>query len=85
MENQIFDYYREMQKEIKAARALLEKSGFRVTNIEETGSKENRFSLCHIGELVVHLESLWSNDSEFGGEVRRLLKDNGQLDYKEND
>ena len=85
MENQIFDYYREMQKEIKAARALLEKSGYRVTNIEDTGSKESRFSLCHIGELVVHLESLYSNDSEFGKEVRMLLENNGQLDYKKND
>jgi hypothetical protein len=74
-----------MQKEIKAARALLEKNGYRVTNVEETGSKENRFSLCHIGELIVHLEALYSNDSEFGAEGRRLLKDNGQLDYKKND
>jgi len=44
--------------------------------------ENNRFTLCHIGELVVHLECLYSNDAEFGKEVRNLLTKNGDLDYK---
>ncbi len=84
MDNQIFDYYREMQKNIKSARALLEKNGFKVTEIEEAQPKGNRFSLHNIGELSIHLEALYSNDSEFGKEMRRTLRNNGQLDYKNN-
>ena len=44
--------------------------------------ENNRFTLCHVGELVVHLECLYSNDTEFGKEVRNLLTKNGDLDYK---
>jgi len=44
--------------------------------------ENNRFTLCHVGELVVHLECLYSNDEEFGKEVRNLLTKNGDLEYK---
>jgi len=58
-----------------------------MTNKKETKQTEitlenNRFTLCHVGELVVHLECLYSNNEEFGEEVRNLLNKNGDLDYK---
>lgn len=58
-----------------------------MTNKKETKQAEiklenNRFTLCHVGELVVHLECLYSNNEEFGEEVRNLLNKNGDLDYK---
>ena len=34
---------------------------------------ENRFSLCHLGELVSQLVSIYSNDTELGKEIRNAV------------
>lgn len=54
----------------------------RKENQTKISLENNRFTLCHVGELVVHLECLYSNDEEFGKEVRNLLTKNGDLEYK---
>ena len=40
--------------------------------IKET-INENRFSLCHLGELVSQLVSIYSNDTELGKEIRNAV------------
>ncbi len=40
--------------------------------IKET-INENRFSLCHLGEFVILLVSIYSNDTELGKEIRNAV------------
>ena len=41
---------------------------------------ENKFTLCHIGEIVNTIEKVYPNDAEFGKEVRRIIKSNRSTD-----
>mgnify|MGYP003688966977 CR=1 FL=1 len=35
--------------------------------------KDNKFKLCHLGELVSQLVSIYSNDTELGKEIRNAV------------
>lgn len=34
---------------------------------------ENKFTLCHLGESVMELHKKYSNDTDFGKQVRQLI------------
>lgn len=46
----------------------------------EITMNENKFTLCHIGEIVNTIEKVYPNDAEFGKEVRRIIKSNRSTD-----
>lgn len=41
--------------------------------------KENKFTFCHIGEIVCTLERVYGNDAEFGAEIRKMIVANNSV------